>query len=261
MLDRGSSTTSDPLFCQIGEHSSNHRLRPRVIARRLGIPMSNCADDGALRDIRAFFGRSRVGADARRRRRRATWSAACARGDRRARGADRARALHGDRRAPHEHRRGHERHRRHRGGRRRRHRRRDRRGPHGHQPDGGRAAVRRQPPVRAVVRPAGHRQDAVPQAHRAHAVVGPQHDDLGHPRARRRRGREQGLPDHQRAGGLPPAPPGAVGVEPLLGGRAHRLRVEPLPRLPAAADGGTAVAAAGLGGVRGLPGRHGRAPG
>ena len=43
------------------------------------------------------------------------------------------------------------------------------------------------PPVRAVVRPGDHRQDPLSRAHRAHAVVGAQHDDLGHPRARRHR--------------------------------------------------------------------------
>ena len=46
---------------------------------------------------------------------------------------------------------------------------------------------------------------------------------------------------------VPAASAGAVGVEPLLGGRAHGLRVEPRARVPAAADGGTALAARGLG--------------
>ncbi len=62
-----------------------------------------------------------------------------------------------------------------------------------------------------------HRQDPLSQAHRAHAVVGSQHDDLGHPRARRRRRRQQGVPDHQRPRGVPASPAGAVGVEPVLG--------------------------------------------
>ncbi len=117
--------------------------------------------------------------------------------------------------------------------------------------------MRRQPPVRAVVRPAGHRQDPLPQAHRAHAVVGPQHDDLGHPRARGRRGRQQGLPDHQRAGGVPPAPAGPLGIQPVLGRRSHGLRVQPRARLPAAAHRGASVAADRLEPVRGLSRGHG----
>ena len=45
---------------------------------------------------------------------------------------------------------------------------------------------------------------------------------------------------------VPAAPAGAVGVEPVLGGRAHRLRVEPRAGLPAAAHRGAALAARGL---------------
>ena len=221
--------------------------------------MPDCANDGALRDIRPLQRGPRVGIDARRRGERRP-RAARSRGDRRPRRADRARALHRDGRAADEHGRGHQRHRRHGRGRGGRHRGCDRRRPDGHEPHERRAAVRGKPSVRAVVRAGHHGQDAVPQAHRAHPVVGTQHDDLGHPRACRRRGREQGLPDHQRAGRVPPPPAGAVGIQPLLGRRADGLRLEPRARVPAAADRGPAVAARRLEPVRVLPRRHGPAP-
>ena len=63
MLDRGSSITSDPLFCQIAGAPANtpHHMTTGVAnhanLRDCRNPMPNCANDGALRDILAFFGR------------------------------------------------------------------------------------------------------------------------------------------------------------------------------------------------------------
>ena len=66
-------------------------------------------------------------------------------------------------------------------------------------------------------------------------LVGTQHDDLGRARARRHRGPRQGAADPRRTARLPAAPAGAERVEPVLGGRRDRLRLEPRAHVPAAA--------------------------
>ena len=113
-----------------------------------------------------------------------------------------------------------------------------------------RAGLQRLAPLQPVVRPAPHRQAQVPQAHRAHPVVGAQHDDLGHPRARRHRGARQGAPDPRRAARLHPPPSGAERIEPVLGGRGDRVRVEPRAHVPAAAHGRAPLSARRLVRVR-----------
>ena len=91
-----------------------------------------------------------------------------------------------------------------------------------HRPARRRTDVRGHASVRAVVRPEGHPEGALRQADRPHPVVGPQDDDLGHPRARRHRRPRQGAADRQRTADLLPAPAGAQRVEPVLGRREHR---------------------------------------